>query len=323
MPTNSGAITASCELVWDKDNIFFLPQDHGEETTRSQVLLYTTQMVPYHNLMYSWLYASFCWQFESCDRYRILNATFQQACIQAVFMFSLCTQMLMSGPHGSMSITREAVETMSSWRQFVFTTAPECVKTHVRLKPELLNGFQSAKLGRRSMRTPLWVSGASMRSRVQIETAPIMQFVSSVPKVLSCNKIDLSAKSYCQYKKLYSEFVHQQSHLWLEIFLEIREKNDDGSHLHSRLTGNSVNIQGTWDLWSVWSTCPALCGQVGVQVRTRTCQSQSTPCTGPKVEGKECNGPECPKTGEINPLLFLYSVVTWISSSNSGEFVQK
>ncbi|XP_068173906.1 cartilage intermediate layer protein 1 [Antennarius striatus] len=57
----------------------------------------------------------------------------------------------------------------------------------------------------------------------------------------------------------------------------------------------SVNIQAIWGQWSGWSKCPALCGQVGVQLRSRICLSQSMPCIGPKVEGKECNGPECPK----------------------------
>lgn len=64
-------------------------------------------------------------------------------------------------------------------------------------------------------------------------------------------------------------------------------------------TDNGVNIQDTWGPWSDWSSCPALCGQVGVQLRSRKCQTRSMPCSGPKVEGKACNGPECPKTGEL------------------------
>lgn len=59
---------------------------------------------------------------------------------------------------------------------------------------------------------------------------------------------------------------------------------------------SSLNIHGTWGQWSDWSPCPALCGQVGVQLRYRSCQSQSMPCSGPKIEGKPCNGPECIKT---------------------------
>ncbi|MEQ2264654.1 hypothetical protein XENORESO_015422, partial [Xenotaenia resolanae] len=57
-----------------------------------------------------------------------------------------------------------------------------------------------------------------------------------------------------------------------------------------------MNIQGTWGVWSNWSPCPALCGQVGVQLRHRSCQPQSLTCNGPKIEGKPCNGPECMKT---------------------------
>ncbi|KAM4631295.1 cartilage intermediate layer protein 1 [Polymixia lowei] len=58
----------------------------------------------------------------------------------------------------------------------------------------------------------------------------------------------------------------------------------------------SATAQGAWGPWSDWSPCPALCGQVGVQVRSRNCQSQSLPCSGSKLEGKACNGPECPGT---------------------------
>lgn len=65
-------------------------------------------------------------------------------------------------------------------------------------------------------------------------------------------------------------------------------------------TDNSANIQGVWGPWSDWSPCPALCGQLGVQLRSRNCQSHSTPCIGPKLEGKECNGPECPKSGKLD-----------------------
>ncbi|KAM6943584.1 cartilage intermediate layer protein 1 [Xenentodon cancila] len=67
---------------------------------------------------------------------------------------------------------------------------------------------------------------------------------------------------------------------------------------------SSLNIQATWGPWSDWSPCPALCGQVGVQLRHRTCQSQSLPCSGPKIEGKPCNGPEC-----INTNCFLHCVM--------------
>ncbi|CAL8403985.1 unnamed protein product [Boreogadus saida] len=54
-------------------------------------------------------------------------------------------------------------------------------------------------------------------------------------------------------------------------------------------------LQGIWGPWSVWNACPAMCGKVGVQVRSRSCQSQTLSCSGPKVEGRSCDGPECPR----------------------------
>ena len=57
-------------------------------------------------------------------------------------------------------------------------------------------------------------------------------------------------------------------------------------------------LQGIWGPWSVWNACPAMCGKVGVQVRSRSCQSQTLSCSGPKVEGRSCNGPECPRAGK-------------------------
>lgn len=58
---------------------------------------------------------------------------------------------------------------------------------------------------------------------------------------------------------------------------------------------NRGDVEGTWGPWSDWSTCPALCGQVGMQLRSRNCRTSSVPCIGSKVEGKECRGPECLK----------------------------
>ncbi|XP_068603437.1 cartilage intermediate layer protein 1 [Brachionichthys hirsutus] len=57
----------------------------------------------------------------------------------------------------------------------------------------------------------------------------------------------------------------------------------------------SGDIPATWGTWSDWSRCPAPCGWVGVQLRSRICPSLSAPCIGPKVERKECNGAECKK----------------------------
>lgn len=181
---------------------------------------------------------------------------------------------------------------MSSWMPFASITVPECVRLHGRSKPEPLNGSQLVRLGRRSMQTPLWASGASMRSKVPIATAPTMQSASSVPKVWSHNTFDIHSDnkiwSQCQSKTLHSSSSYFQS---------------DGLNIVEYcsifLTDNSVNIQGTWGPWSDWGPCPAPCGQVGVQIRSRNCQSRSMPCSGPKVEGRPCNGPECPRTGEL------------------------
>ncbi|XP_034758119.2 cartilage intermediate layer protein 1-like isoform X1 [Acipenser ruthenus] len=53
-----------------------------------------------------------------------------------------------------------------------------------------------------------------------------------------------------------------------------------------------------WAPWSGWSECPASCGQQAVQVRTRTCSTQSQQqgeeqCHGRTVEGRMCKGPPC------------------------------
>ncbi|TNM91034.1 hypothetical protein fugu_003323 [Takifugu bimaculatus] len=66
-------------------------------------------------------------------------------------------------------------------------------------------------------------------------------------------------------------------------------------------TDDGVHIQGTWGLWSEWSPCPALCGQVGVQTRSRTCQSRSTPCTGPMVGRKRMQWTRVPQNRVTPP----------------------
>uniref|UniRef100_A0A8C9TK15 Cartilage intermediate layer protein, nucleotide pyrophosphohydrolase n=1 Tax=Scleropages formosus TaxID=113540 RepID=A0A8C9TK15_SCLFO len=57
-------------------------------------------------------------------------------------------------------------------------------------------------------------------------------------------------------------------------------------------------VQASWGPWSDWSHCPAQCGQVAVQVRSRSCNSHShhweQQCSGLTVEGRVCKGPECP-----------------------------
>lgn len=191
-----------------------------------------------------------------------------------------------------MLIILEAVEIMNSWMPFVSITVPVYAKLQRQSKPEPLNGSQRVKLGRRSMQTRLWASGAWMKSKVPSSTAPTMQSVSYVQKVWPwkfffclplCSKKDLFF--FC----LLNFFFHNLSKITFQstsIFFFFPPAH------------NSINIQGTWGPWSDWSPCPALCGQVGVQLRHRNCQSDSLLCSGPKLDGKACNGPECPKTGE-------------------------
>lgn len=82
-----------------------------------------------------------------------------------------------------MLIILEAVEIMNSWMPFVSITVPVYAKLQRQSKPEPLNGSQRVKLGRRSMQTRLWASGAWMKSKVPSSTAPTMQSVSYVQKV--------------------------------------------------------------------------------------------------------------------------------------------
>ncbi|KAF6738098.1 Cartilage intermediate layer protein 1 [Oryzias melastigma] len=56
---------------------------------------------------------------------------------------------------------------------------------------------------------------------------------------------------------------------------------------------SSETMEGTWGPWSSWSPCTALCGQVALQRRYRSCHSPLVTCSGPKIEEKPCNGPEC------------------------------
>lgn len=216
-----------------------------------------------------------------------------------MFVFEHCVQITMSGLHGSMLITPEAEETMSSSMPFAITTVLGCVRTPWQLKPKPLNGSQPMKLERRSMQTPLWASGALMRSRVLIETVPTTLFASCVPKVQSsesCFQYEKQIHTLLCLKSLTFDFAGDTPATKRELCWYDPLKK---SLALSFPTDNSMNVEGTWGPWSDWSPCPALCGQLGVQLRTRNCQSYFTSCTGPKVEGKGCNGPECPKTGEL------------------------
>ncbi|XP_076857885.1 semaphorin-5B isoform X2 [Brachyhypopomus gauderio] len=48
---------------------------------------------------------------------------------------------------------------------------------------------------------------------------------------------------------------------------------------------NSQPCPGGWMAWSLW----AACDDAGLQVRTRTCGTQVTPCTGNSTEYRDCN----------------------------------
>ncbi|XP_063045577.1 cartilage intermediate layer protein 1 [Engraulis encrasicolus] len=58
-----------------------------------------------------------------------------------------------------------------------------------------------------------------------------------------------------------------------------------------------ASAKPSWGPWSDWSACPANCGEVAVQKRSRTCSSRSNhrgqQCSGPAVEGRMCQGPDC------------------------------
>lgn len=55
----------------------------------------------------------------------------------------------------------------------------------------------------------------------------------------------------------------------------------------------TVFADGTWSLWSSWSTCSPQCGK-GTQKRTRSCKvpkSGGQPCEGPPVQKRSCGSP--------------------------------
>ncbi|KAF7688100.1 cartilage intermediate layer protein 1 [Silurus meridionalis] len=55
-----------------------------------------------------------------------------------------------------------------------------------------------------------------------------------------------------------------------------------------------LETEGVWGQWSDWTPCPAQCGQVATQIRSRTCTTQSRQCSGVKLESRHCKGPTCP-----------------------------
>lgn len=119
---------------------------------------------------------------------------------------------------------------MSSWMPSAFTTVPVCVNIPRRLKPEPPNGSQPLNLERRSMQTLLWASGALMRNRVLIETAPTMQSASSAPKVQSYNTLIPSSKVPLNIKaKPHSNSLFQQ--ITVQTFRESGVHGQTGVHV--------------------------------------------------------------------------------------------
>ena len=89
---------------------------------------------------------------------------------------------------------------------------------------------------------------------------------------------------------------------------------------------------GTWGSWGAFGECPANCGEVGLQNRTRDCSennngmttaagtdvthcgmSSSGPRSGdPSVQVIKCQGP-CPPPGGKKLIEYLYTVCTHMS----------
>lgn len=89
-------------------------------------------------------------------------------------------------------------------------------------------------------------------------------------------------------------------------------------------------VKGAWGPWTDWTECPAQCGLIGVQMRSRACNAKphlrEQQCNGPTVEGRQCKGPECPGTEPLShptgliKVAFINVIVKQIVISQS--FVQ-
>ncbi|XP_035664469.1 SCO-spondin-like [Branchiostoma floridae] len=71
---------------------------------------------------------------------------------------------------------------------------------------------------------------------------------------------------------------------------------------HLTCTDEPCPVDGGVSSWTVWTNCSMTCGGVGVQVRTRTCNSPAPahggqPCTETLFDTKYCHTPECPVPG--------------------------
>uniref|UniRef100_A0A915MQQ4 Uncharacterized protein n=1 Tax=Meloidogyne javanica TaxID=6303 RepID=A0A915MQQ4_MELJA len=50
---------------------------------------------------------------------------------------------------------------------------------------------------------------------------------------------------------------------------------------------------GQWGQWTIWSSCTASCGDLGVQIRSRTCNINNR-CEGEPTQNQPCNRHVCP-----------------------------
>ncbi|KAF7629225.1 Peptidase M12B domain-containing protein [Meloidogyne graminicola] len=59
-------------------------------------------------------------------------------------------------------------------------------------------------------------------------------------------------------------------------------------------------MTGQWGQWSIWSSCTTSCGDLGVQIRSRTCNINNR-CEGEPTESQPCNRQVCPITPAGEP----------------------
>ncbi|XP_035252269.1 cartilage intermediate layer protein 1-like [Anguilla anguilla] len=71
------------------------------------------------------------------------------------------------------------------------------------------------------------------------------------------------------------------------------------------LCPKGASAQGGWGPWSEWTPCSAQCGQLAVQVRSRSCSllthHKEQQCIGSTMESRTCKGLPCPVQGEWDP----------------------
>lgn len=73
---------------------------------------------------------------------------------------------------------------------------------------------------------------------------------------------------------------------------------------HERCPVENVDAKsmsnGQWGQWSIWSSCTASCGDLGVQIRSRTCNINNR-CEGEPTQNQPCNRHVCPTTPAGEP----------------------